>query len=520
MKKITAIILSGIVLIGTSCSKYLDINANPNSGTSATPELILPQALTYTAATMSSFNSYGAQLGGYAANAGGYGGFGSNITYAFTSADYQGLFTTSYDNLEDYQSILDQTKGVAAYVYFNAAARIMKALHFELLVDTYNNVPYTDALQGANKLTPTYSDAMVIYKDLASQLDTAITAINSGLTATPTPTPLGVTDVVFAGNMTAWKQLANTIKLRLLIRGKGKVTFANSTFDAAGFLTTDALINPGYTRDNGKQNPQWNSWAWSYTGAASNKAWMPTTWIKTFYDGTKLIDLGRGKAVFYQYPATPTNQLGNESTSVASCPEGTFWYPGSNRSGTSAGGSTGAMKGPNAGFPVVTAAESYFLQAEGVLAGIISGNAATLFNNGITASFNYLYMLPDGSISGTPAADAAAYLTSNSASYLVNYALATTTAQQLEAIITQKYIALNFVSSHEGWNDYRRTAYPKLVNTAGATASQTFASKVSQSTRADKLPSRIVYPSTEGSYNSANVPAGISPFTSLIFWAQ
>jgi hypothetical protein len=79
---------------------------------------------------------------------------------------------------------------------------------------------------------------------------------------------------------------------------------------------------------------------------------------------------------------------------------------------------------------------------------------------------------------------------------------------------------LNFVTSHEAWNDYRRTLYPKLVNTAGATAAQTFASKVSQSTRPDRLPTRILYPSTEGSYNSTNVPTGISSFSSLIFWAQ
>jgi hypothetical protein len=143
-----------------------------------------------------------------------------------------------------------------------------------------------------------------------------------------------------------------------------------------------------------------------------------------------------------------------------------------------------------------------------------------LFNNGITASFKYLYTLPSGAVSGNPSADVATYLTDNATSYLVNYSLATTQAQQLEAIITQKWVALNFVSSEQSWNDYRRTMYPKLVSTPGATAIQTFASKVSESTRPDKLPTRILYPPTEGSYNSANVPKGIVPFGSLIFWAQ
>jgi hypothetical protein len=526
MKKITAIILSGVMLIASSCSKQLDINANPNAATSATPELILPQALNYTAGVLNSFNTYGAQIGGYAANAGGYGGFGTNFTYNFASGDYSGLFTSSYDLLEDYQSIINQSQGVPTNNYFNAIGKIMKSLHFQLLVDTYNDVPYTQALQGATVLSPRYDAAADIYKDLAIQLDSAISLINAGSSVVGIKTPSSTQDGLFGGNMTKWKQLANTVKLRILVRGNGKVTFANSTFSADGFLTTDALINPGYTRDNGKQNPKWNTWAWSYTGAAGNKAWMPTTYALTFYNGAKVSDAGRYQAMYYQYPSTPTNQLGQETNStvtIASCPEGSFWYPGSNRVGTSAGASTGTLKGPNAGMPLLTAAESYFLQSEAAVRGIITADAATLFNNGVTASFKYLYALPDGSYAAPladPIAGASSYLTTNAASPLVNFALATTTAQKIEAIITQKWIALNFVNSDQSWNDYRRTGYPAVVTTAGATAAQTFASKFSESTRTDKLPTRLLYPPSEGSYNSANVPKGISPFTSLIFWAQ
>ena len=124
------------------------------------------------------------------------------------------------------------------------------------------------------------------------------------------------------------------------------------------------------------------------------------------------------------------------------------------------------------------------------------------------------------SISGDPSADAATYMAANnSGSYLVNFALAATTDQKIEAIITQKYIALNMVNSDEAWNDYRRTHYPTIISTAGADGTQTFASSVSESTRPDKLPTRILYPSSEGQYNPANVPKGISPFSSLIFWA-
>ncbi|OLY93582.1 Starch-binding associating with outer membrane [Cnuella takakiae] len=520
MKKITSFLLLGVTLLGTSCEKYLDINQNPNSATSATPALILPQALTTTASNLNGFNSYGAQLVGYMANAGGFGGFGTSITYNFSAGDFSGRWSSTFDNLEDYQTILNSSEGKPELAYFNAAARIMKAHSYQLLVDTYNDVPYTQALKGADNLTPVYDDAKAIYKSLADELDKAIAAINTGAT-TPGITPIGNSDVVFKGNMTKWKQLANTIKLRVLVRGNGKVQFSNQTFDAAGFLTEDALINPGYTRDNNRQNPKWSNWGFSYTGSDATKSWMPNTFVFGFYHGEKLSDPKRGAAIYYQYPSTPTNRLGVESNNIASSPSGSFWYPSTNRDGKSAGDATGVLKGPNAGFPLITAAESFFLQAEAAVRGIITGgSAATLFNKGIEASFTYLYTKPDGSVIGTPAADAALYLTDNATSPLVNFALAASTEAQIEAIVTQKYIALNMVNADQAWNDYRRTGYPSIVNTAGATGTQTFASSVSQSTAPDKLPTRILYPTTEASYNTANVPQNINVYTSKIFWAR
>jgi len=292
------------------------------------------------------------------------------------------------------------------------------------------------------------------------------------------------------------------------------------SFDPAGFLTEDALINPGYARDNNRQNPKWNTWGFLYTGSAGNKAWIPTTYIMTFYNGTKLIDQDRGAATYFEFPATGTNQLGFESTGIPKSPDGGFWYPSTNRTGTAAGNATGVLKGPDAGFPLFIAAESYFLQAEAAVVGIstpVAGSAKDFFENGIAASFKYIYQLPDNTYKAGHAADAAAYIVDNSASRLVNFDLAISQAQKIEAIITQKYIALNMVNSQEGWNEYRRTGYP-TVN--GTSPTQTFASSASQSSRPDKLPSRILYPSTEIQYNAANVPGDVNPFTSLIFWAK
>jgi len=526
MKRSTVILFMGIVLMGTSCKKYFDINNNPNQATSATPQLLLPQALTSTGNTLSTYNNYGAQLVGYMANAGGYGGFGTSITYNFAASDFSGLWSSTYDNLEDYQAIINQTATqLPTLGYYNAVARIMRAHDFALLVDAYNDIPYVEALQGISNLTPAYTSAATIYANLADQLDSAVALINSTAAVTTVPiTKISSSiDVLFGADMKKWKQLANTIKLRLMVRGGSKVTFKNTSFSSDGFLTNDALVNPGFTRDNNRQNPSWNSWGFAYTGGDANKAWIPTTFILGYYDGTILSDEGRGSAAYYQFPATGTNQLGYESVDNPKCPSGSFWYSGSDRGGTSAGNSPGILKGPNAGFPIITAAESYFLQAEAAVRGIISGgDAKALFNSGIAASFDYLYKLPSG-LSSVSASDLATlvdtYQTDNDTSPLVNFDLATTNDQKIEAIITQKYIALNFVNSQEPWNEYRRTGYPKITN-GSADPNLTFASTQSLSTRADKLPARILYPSSEGSYNPRNVPKGINVYSSLIFWAK
>lgn len=510
----------------TSCKKYLDINQNPNQPISSTPQLLIPQAITATASALSGYNNYGAQMGLYMANAGGYGGFGSSVTYNFSVTNYTGLWNL-YDVNEDFYLAKNLSAADPSLIYYNAISRIMLAHNFQLLVDTYNSIPYFDALQGNANTTPKFDDPALIYADLATQIDTALMLINQGQTADVSP--ISVTDgqdPLFGGNMNSWKKFANTIKLRLMVTGNGKVTFGSTAFDDAGFLTEDAVINPGYTRDNGKQNPVWNTWGYSYTGSDGNKAWMPSTFIMGFYNGKKISDDGRGYAIYYKFPSTPTNRLGFENNnSVEPSPGGSFWYPSSERKGSSAGNATGIMKGPNAGMPIITAAESYFLQAEAVVRGLITSNVDTseLFNDGIKASFHYLYELPDGTIdtnvSGDPAADFATYLTDNADNYLVNFGLATSDDQKLEAIITQKFIALNMVNSNQAWNDYRRTHYPVIISTAGADGNQTFASTQSQSARPDKLPTRVAYPSAEISSNP-NTPNGISPLSSQIFWAM
>jgi len=539
MKKIYILFFAAVVGVSlSSCKKYLDVNVNPNQATSGTPELVLPQAITAVANltwgqtigltnanTSSSFNFYGSQAVGYLANGGGVSGWGAIISYDYSSTDQQALWNNSYDVATDIQYVIDNTEGKANYAQFNAAAKVMKAYTFQRLVDQYGDLPYSQALKGAASVTPAYDKATDIYKALADLCDAAIVTFKANPTAASlfkSSDPLFGSSSTTTLEITRWIKFANTLKLRLILRGGSKVAFTNKTFDAAGFLDEDATVNPGYVKSSGKQNPAWNAFAYSFAGAAvgAGAQYVPTPFIMGFYNGTKLTDPARANVVYKSGTATATNQLGNQLATAGRGLVPNSWFRGTSSTSYE---SIGIFKGPDAAAPLFLLADSYFLQAEGALTGVTTGTPLTLFNSGIQASFRYLYKNSTGAVTAgkDPVADATAYQAANATKYIANYGLAVGQAQQLEAIITQKYIALNFLFGDEAWNEYRRTGYPASNSDINAaTPAQTIVSIAGVSTAADKLPARLLYPSTEFTYNAANVPTGINKYTSKIFWAR
>jgi len=158
----------------------------------------------------------------------------------------------------------------------------------------------------------------------------------------------------------------------------------------------------------------------------------------------------------------------------------------------------GILKSPSQPQPIFSSYESLFLQAEAVARGWIQGSASALYNAAVTASFN-----------AVNAQGAAAYLAQPS----VAYPTGGTLNQQVQAIITQKYISLNGYFCFEGYNEFRRTGYPVLPQNP---ASQDPAA-VSQT-----LPTRIPYPLSELNTNPTNLAlqGNINIFTSKIFWAK
>lgn len=135
-----------------------------------------------------------------------------------------------------------------------------------------------------------------------------------------------------------------------------------------------------------------------------------------------------------------------------------------------------------------------FLQAEAVQRNLLPGVAKNLYESGITESYKFF---------GLSAADATAYY--NQAISLVNWNAST--GNEIEAIINQKWIALNGINGIETWIENTRTGFPAHV-------------PLSTVAPGTSRPVRLLYPSSEISGNTANVPAQneSQAFTSRVFW--
>ena len=201
----------------SSCKKdFLDINRNPNAATTTTPELVLPAALATTGARMNPAASPNVWFNGwmgYWAISGSYAISSSDFTtYKQTTGTGDGIWQGAYDNLEDYYYVKTQAHAQNKYFY-EAAARVMMSYNFQMLVDMFGNVPYTEAFGGTGNIHPKYDDQKAIYVDLIKQLDTAITLFKRA-----DAKGAASSDILWGGSNTKWIHFANTLKLRILMR--------------------------------------------------------------------------------------------------------------------------------------------------------------------------------------------------------------------------------------------------------------------------------------------------------------
>ena len=495
------ILLVIILTAGAGCKKsYTDINQNPNSPTSSsiTADFLLPNVQVPMAAlvgaTGSSYRVLNHWMGQWVRG----GDFGANAeeeSYKLTTTFGQGLWTTLYNILQDVNTM--EVKATAAgQNFYVGAAKVMRVEGYRQLVDMYNDVPYSQALNLGSFIQPKYDKGEDIYKDLFVQLDQALVAFDA---ATPGQSPrTSVADVIFAGNTTNWRKYINTLRLKLVLRlsetsGIINVNEQMGKITSDGFLNSSVFANvqPGYLVTAGKLNPFYNRYQADENAIESDKFNRANP-----YTFDSLSANNDPRLMYYYSPAKiPLSGVQYRAGSPYGQLPGTI---ASDNQSNVAG--PGLAKSPTQSQWLLTGMESLFLQAEARARGYLTGGptAKELFDEGIRASFNFLNV--------TNASNAANILIA-SGRRLYTYPVGGSISDQVRIIIAQKYFSLVGMAPLEIYSDYRRTGFPVVPLSVRSGADP-------------KMPVRFPYPQSEYSFNSASVlsQGTINTQSSLVFW--
>ncbi|QNL49616.1 SusD/RagB family nutrient-binding outer membrane lipoprotein [Olivibacter sp. SDN3] len=502
MKNIKYIIASiAVSVFCSACNKFLDVNNNPNAPVEGNLPLsaTLPGALVATAnEEAGTVNQLGSFWAGYLGTTSeGVGLFRREKEYNGPLIRHQRdgihFWENGYVNLEQYR-LLQAQAAQENQPFYIGISKVMQALVFMRLVDFYNNIPFDDALQGTDTPSPSYNTGQEVYERSVAYLSEAVTdfrQVNEARIANSG-------DIMFDGEVIAWIKFANTLKLRALIRQSetGNMSYINTQLasinqNGAGYLSVGehALIQPGYLNTAGKLNPFWETYYQNVQGNATNNYvdLRPTVFAIEQYSDRNDPRL----ALLY----VPVDNTENYQGVLFGNPNETAQYNRSNTSpfrGPSQNNNQPAALFKSSTQPTVLLGsfESLFLQAEAAQRGWIDGDTKLLYENAISESFAYMEV-QDGTF--------ADYIGQN----LVNF---DATSDKIERIIEQKWLALNFISGVQAWNDYRRLGLPNIPNSLSAP---------SPSAR----PLRLMYPETEMMTNGANVSAqGDDGLTSARIW--
>lgn len=509
MKKIFKLVCVLTVFTAfTACDDYLDVNTDPNNPSASilTPDDVMAAAQSSTAATL---NGRMNQLGNimttsWSANASDFASpFDSEFRYNVTSSFYTDIWTNLYVRTNNYTHIENFNDG-QNWDNHRAVAKILKAYYFQYIVDLYGDVPYSEAHLGTANLFPKYDDDQEIYMNLVSLVEEAQALITN--TDQNTVKPFGNSDITMDGDMGKWMRFSNTLKLRLLMR-QATLAETDATVNTyitdkvaemsannALYLDEDATVNAGYFNAAGKQSPFFAGYGFDTEGDATSTHRMvgPSEYSFNILDGA--------------LPGTPTadpriNDLWKPRDANDNEFEGVLQGASTGRPAQLG---AGIIKNSEQDLYLMLASESYFIQAEAAQRGYLTAGASAqqLFNAGVEASFVHLDPIQTADSEALAIIAAGNYLTASANDAKIGF-----NAGALEAIITQKWIALTSTNGIESWIEYTRTGFP-----AGIPLPET----TSQTSR----PNRLLYPETEYEGNSNNVipQTSSNAFDTNVFW--
>jgi hypothetical protein len=388
-----------------------------------------------------------------------------NITTRDIPTNYwQPIYREVLQDLKEAKRLTEADESLAANVKNNriAVTEIFSVFAWSVLVNTYGDVPYTEALTAVNK--PVYDKAQDIYADLFRRLDAAIAMATPGAN-------FGATDLIYGDNTASWIKFAHSLKMKLAltVADVDAATAQAAITASAASAFTSAADNAGFAYQSALPN----------INPVANNVSPTFTSRQDYVAGKTIIDI--------------LNSLNDPRRAVYFTPV----------NGAYVGGAIGLNNNfalfshvgdeilePSREHLFMDYAEVEFILAEASARWGILGSAADHYNKAITASFDYYGV--DG---------AAAYLAQPSVAY------ATATGTYKQKIGTQKYLAL-YNRGQDLWTEWRRLDFPVLTPAANALS---------------VIPLRLTYPRAEGNLNKANRDAaatsiGGDAVSTKLFW--
>ena len=461
MNLINKLFLPGfiLVLILGCTDDFEEINSNPNQPEVVSADLLLPRVINFA-------------VNDVALEAWNEGNIVAQLTAKINFTDFDrylwgsnsDLWETLYGNLRDVNNILDiaETTGNPNYT---ATALILRAWMFSIITDNWGDVPYSEASRAKidGIIQPVYDEQEEIYNGILADLEEANNLIQlSG-------NPIGG-DLLYDGNMLQWKKLANSLRIRALMRISKRRDVGS---------TIQSIIDTQPVFESNLDNA-----VMEYLSAQPN-TWPVHTFRVGSFDEFRLSLTIEGVLRDLDDPRLfnwfrPTDNPEDDPELYAGMPNGLSENNASNYNG---GASNVSRCGPilyeepNAVDAIIMQyAELQFILAEAAQKGWINGDAQEYYENGVTASFNYWGVaMPDD------------YLSRAGVAY----------DGDLETIMTQKWLA-SFLVGFEAWYDYRRTGLP------------TFIVPGPDNVNNDQVPVRFLYPGDQQTLNTANYEAAVA----------
>ena len=550
--KYITIILMACTLLFASCSdEYMEnMNTDPSKAATIDPNAQLTTAQLQTYGDLGMIEIYRnyhyaftQQLMG-CWNTTNYGGR-HTVDNNEMSRIWTSFYTQSLKNITDaeYRTAEDAEK-----VNINSVLRIYRVYLMSIITDTYGDAPFSEAGLGflEGKFNPKYDKQEDIYNSFFLELEDAVNKID--------PTKDKVTgDLIYAGDVTKWQQLANSLRLRFAMRisnvnpTKAQTEFENALAANGGVITdasSDALIKymtiafsfgqEAYSDYRG------NSLSQLLFGndPANNPSYLCSTFFNQLYNSgdPRTFKISRCYYDGLMSATSPDNRVDITQEMIEKGiafsprdPGAYSWEPWptgydsdicaelavNNPSVTATMArevepklANNFLKSDNPGV-VMTSAEVKFLMAEATVKkwNVGSALAEDLYKQGVRAAMDFL--TDNYGCTATTDAEFDTFIQDKGA-------FGHTDNQKLEAINTQAWI-LHFTNPAECWANVRRSGYPKLKSPAEYGFGQYL-------TGGTEIPVRLCYPVLESSYNKKSYNeaiermGGTDNWHSLLWW--